>query len=279
MILKEDKLLKIFVEDFSLEYSLECGQFFLYEKKNEFYYIIDSNKIFKVRQEKNYLFFKGISQKDLINFFNLDLDYKKVTKDFKDDIHLKIALDKYRGLRIINSDLYSCIISFVCSAASNIPKIKNNLKLICENFGDKIIFEGNPYYTFPKIGKIKNLEKLKKCKVGYRAKYIFEINTFLFENPQFLEELKKSNYVKSKLLLQKLPGIGPKVATCICLFSLKHTQAFPIDTWVIQLSNKLYLKEKTNNILKIEKFIEKKFKENRGLKQQYLFHYARNHLK
>ena len=35
-------------------------------------------------------------------------------------------------------------------------------------------------------------------------------------------------------------GIGPKVADCICLYGLHHTQAFPIDTHIEQILEREY---------------------------------------
>jgi len=105
-----------------------------------------------------------------------------------------------------------------------------------------------------------------------------QINNIIKNSPKLLEEIKTLNYKDAKESLMTLPGIGSKVADCICLFSLNHTEAFPIDTWVKQVIETLYLKREAKNIKEIETFIEKNFKTNKGLKQQYLFHYARNHL-
>lgn len=269
---------QIFVKDFSLEHTIENGQFFTYEKENNYYYITHKDIIFKVKQEKNILVYDNIKEKDLINFFNLDLDLKDALKEI-DDKHLLLALEKYWGLRLINQDLWQTIISFICSSASNIPKIKTNLKLISKYFGNKIIFDNKEYYTFPKPGKIDNIEKLKQAKTGYRAKYIYETNKIIKQNPKLLDEIKNANYKDAKKILMTLPGIGTKVADCICLFSLGHQEAFPIDTWIKQILEELYLEKQTKTIKELEEFIEKHFNENKGLKQQYLFHWARHNLK
>ena len=262
---------KLKISDFSLEHTLNSGQFFLYELNEEsFYEIIHSDNKFKIKQKGNTLIYEGINENDLVHFFSLDVDLNKLTSDFSDK-YLLIALEKYWGLRLIRQDLWQCLIGFVCSSASNIPKIKTNLRLMIKEFSD----DG----TFPKPSQLNNLQKLKKCRTGYRAKYIYEINKMVKENPNLLEEIKKQDYKNSKELLMRFPGVASKVADCVCLFALNHKEAFPIDTWVKQIIERLYLKKETKNFKEIENFVNKYFKRHKGIKQQYLFHYARHNLK
>lgn len=268
---------KIKTENFSLKHTLESGQFFLYYLIDDFYYIINGENIFKVKQEKDILIYNYISQKDLIYFFSLDINYNKIYDDFsKDDVHLQNSLKKYHGLRIIRQDFWQCIISFVCSSCSNIPKIRKNLELISSFFGTEIILDGHKFHTFPKIGDLVDFDKLVLSKTGYRADYLYKINLFLIQNPHYLNEIKNSNYLVAKKLLIEFPGIGSKVADCICLFSLSHMQAFPVDTWVKQIIEKYYFLRPAKNIKEIEEFGIKNFGLNCGIKQQYLFHYFRN---
>lgn len=263
------------VNNFSLLHTLENGQFFSYEMIDDFYYINTLNNVFKIKQENNTLIYQGIGENSLIDFFSLDEDLNKQIDDFNDE-YLKIALEKYWGMRLIRQDLWQCIIGFVCSSCSNIVKIKKNMKLISSTFGEKLILDGKEFYSFPKPGQIDDLEKLKDAKTGYRAEYIYEINKIVKENPGILNEIKSADYITSKKLLMSLPGIGPKVADCICLFGIGHKEAFPIDTWVKKVIEELYLKRKAKNLKEIEQFIEDYFDGHRGLKQQYLFHYMRN---
>jgi N-glycosylase/DNA lyase len=271
-----DKLKILQVKDFSLKETIESGQYFTYEFLDDFYYIVCRDKVFKVKQEKDLLLYFGIDEENLIDFFNLNLDLKKITMGFEDDKYLKIALDKYWGLRLINQDLWQCMIGFVCSSCSNIPKIKKNLYLICKFFGKKVEFDGKRFYTFPEEGKINDLEKLKEAKTGYRAEYIYEINKIVLENPELLEKIRKASYEDAKRMLMEFKGIGEKVADCICLFALGCFEAFPVDTWIKQVIEKLYLGRKAKSEREIREFACEYFRENKGLKQQYLFHYMRN---
>ena len=259
---------KVLIKDFSLLHTIECGQFFIYEfKENGFYEIINYSNKFFVKQDENYLYFENISEKDLKKFLGLDIDLN-ILYDEDLDEYVKLALEKYWGMRIVQSELWQTIISFVCSSASNISKIKMNLRLIIENFS----LDG----TFPKFGELNDLEKLKFCKTGYRAKYIYEINKMFLEDPTLYERILNSDYKTSKELLMSMPGVGSKVADCICLFSLRHLEAFPVDTWIKQIIERLYLDKKTS-LKEIEKYIEKKFNSKyKGIIQQYLFHYVRN---
>lgn len=58
---------------------------------------------------------------------------------------------------------------------------------------------------------------------------------------EWIAELKKMEYGEAKGELMSLPGIGAKVADCICLMSLGFTEAIPVDTHVLQITARHYL--------------------------------------
>lgn len=53
------------------------------------------------------------------------------------------------GIRILNQDLWECIISFIISANNNIPRIKKIIERISSNYGEEIEWNGEKYYMFP----------------------------------------------------------------------------------------------------------------------------------
>lgn len=57
----------------------------------------------------------------------------------------------------------------------------------------------------------------------------------------WIKKLKFLCYEDAKNELMTLPGIGAKVADCICLMSLGFTEAIPVDTHVYQITVKHYL--------------------------------------
>jgi len=269
---------RIKVKDFNLEETLNSGQFFYFQKIDDFFYIINGSSIIKIKQEKDcliYLLF-NTTKEDMLNFFGLNYNLKEKTNDFKNDKYLELAKEKYWGLRLQKISLHQTIISFICSSASNIPKIKKNIFYLSKLFGEKVIFETHEFYLFPEIGKIDNFDKIKEAKTGFRAKYIYGFNQKIKENPMIMDNLKQLDYKEAKKELMKFSGIGSKVANCICLFGLGKEEVFPIDTWVKQLIEDLYLKREAKNIKEIENFINSYFKINKGIKQQYLFHWYRN---
>ena len=71
------------------------------------------------------------------------------------------------------------------------------------------------------------------------------------------------NYTESKKELMKLYGIGEKVADCICLFSLHHLNAFPIDTHI-----KSVLQSQYQNGFPFDLYAGYE-----GVIQQYIFYY------
>lgn len=76
-----------------------------------------------------------------------------------------------------------------------------------------------------------------------RAKYIIGTVNALQSKPcggvQWLAALRTLDLEEAVNALATLPGVGPKVAACIALFSLDQHHAIPVDTHVWQVSRKI----------------------------------------
>lgn len=258
----------IIVKDFNLKHSLESGQIFNFEQKEGKYIVKHGRQVVLLEQKGNKLFYKG-NKNFIINFLGLNEDFEIIKNHLLRDSITKKAFYLYPGLRLLKQDLWECLISFVCSSASNIPKIKKNITLLSKNFGNK----RNGHYIFPKVGKIDDLKLIRECKTGYRAKYIYEINNIITKS--WLNKVKKTDYVDAKNMLIQLPGVGEKIADCVCLFALQHYQSFPVDVWIKRVVEEKYLKKKLS-IKKIQQFAQQKFYPFAGYSQQYLYYWRKN---
>ena len=267
---------KMKVKDFNLEYTLECGQIFRINRKNNWYYVNARDKFFKICQVKNEIEFHGVDEEFIIHFFSLDENLSKILKEINKDEYIKKSIDKYRGLRILRQDPWECLISFICSTASNIPRIKSKLKALSESFGKKVSLDGVGNYAFPEPGNINNYNKIVNAKTGFRAKYIFEANNSV--NIKKLDSLSVQSYESAKNELKKINGVGDKVADCVLLFSLGFHQALPVDTWIKKTIQLLYFDNSTVSNEKIRAFGLDYFGTYAGYAQQYLFMFSRNDL-
>lgn len=113
-------------------------------------------------------------------------------------------------------------------------------------------------------------DDLRKAKFGYRAKFISGTIRKLeeFGGLLWFDTLQALTYQEAREELVKLPGIGYKVADCICLMSLGHLESVPIDTHIFQIAQKYYMPEALSKVKsvtpKIYKDIANRFREVYG---------------
>ena len=117
--------------------------------------------------------------------------------------------------------------------------------------------------------------------MGFRDKYIYGTTKMINDGTVSLEKLASIDDTKQiRDILLTFPGIGPKVADCILLFStLNRYDVFPIDVWVRRVMNELYIHnedEKKVSKREIEKIAIEKFGSLQGFAQQYLFYWRQN---
>jgi len=274
-------------EAFELKDIFECGQCFRWNKETKDTYIgVVKNNVIKVQKRENRIYFKSIGEEELqslvTEYFDLERDYEKIKQTLSNiDIHMKQSIQHGKGIRILNQDLWETIISFIISANNNIPRIKGIIERIAKAYGKEIVWEGKHYYTFPTVEELAKakVEDLKQLGLGFRDKRVYETTNIIKEKKIDLEILKKQEYLEVRESLLTLPGVGPKVADCILLFSsLKRWEAFPIDVWVRRVMNELYIHNPDESKVKkeqIEAIANEKFGPLAGIAQQYLFYWKR----
>lgn len=273
---------------FELKDIFDCGQCFRWNKQLDGSYIgIIKNNVIKVSKKGKYINFKSVGEDNLEeivnNYFDLNRDYEQIKNILSQiDDNMKESIKYGEGIRILNQDIWETIISFIISANNNIPRIKGIIEKISKKYGNKIIFENEEYYTFPTIEELSkaSVDDLRKLGLGFRDIRVYETTKIIKNKIIDIEYLKnEKDFEKVRNELLKLPGVGPKVADCILLFSeLKRLEAFPIDVWVRRVMNELYIHNNDENKVKkeqIKKIANEKFGNLAGIAQQYLFYWKR----
>lgn len=286
--MKEQEFLLENYNSFNLRDIFECGQCFRWNIEEDGSYTgVFGRNVLNVKKQNNAILFKGICEGDIIptiiDYFDLERDYELIkSKLERVDNNMKESIKYGTGIRILNQDLWETIISFIISANNNIPRIKRIIERLSENYGDKIVYNGKEYFTFPTPKQLKNVsvEEFRKLGLGFRDIRLYETTKMVLNKEVDIENLhniKDTNIVRDELL--KLSGVGPKVADCILLFStLKRFDVFPIDVWVRRVMNDLYIhKEKEQDVSKKEilQIANEKFGDLEGIAQQYLFYWRR----
>ena len=261
----------------NVENSINSGQVFLWRKNKDIWYGVNGQDILKISKAgvvKSY-------QNTKTDFFRRRDNIEKIIKSISKDRVTKKAVKQYLGLRILEQDPFQCLISFIVSSNSNIQKIKNSLEKISRKFGDKVEFENQEFFLFPKPEKLANasIDEIRSCGVGYRARFIKEAAKWTVQKQIDFEYLKKCDYQEAKKEICQIPGIGNKVADCIMLFSLNKLESFPLDRWMIRILEKYYsdkfqLETKTITEKQYEILHEKivnHFGPYAGYAQQFLF--------
>ncbi len=248
---------------FSARKIQESGQCFRWEQQTDGSFRIPAfDTVLHVRQLSDRELELDCSESDFAalwqNYFDFSFDYGAFTRDAVlrcGSDYLAAAAKSARGIRILRQDLWETVVSFIISANNNIPRIQKILSAICEVCGG-----------FPRPEQLWSLELdvLRQCGTGYRDRYLHGAAEFFLEqNPTM--QLRGLSYAQALAYLQQIPGVGPKVANCICLFGLGYKDAFPRDVWIRRIEKEHFGGSFPVNLVP----------EAAGVLQQYMFYHER----
>ena len=197
----------------------------------------------------------------LYDYFDFAYDYEKAKEEIaKKDGILKEATESVGTIRLLKQEPFLTTISFILSQNNNIKRIKGLYDRISKEYGHMV----EPgYYSFPTAEEMKrvSVERLRELGCGFRAPFIYDA----VMKADILKDVYDLDFDEAEKLLMTIKGIGPKVASCILIFSYQKRDGFPIDVWMKRVMNEYYPgKDKTY------------FAPYEALSQQYLFSWIRS---
>lgn len=167
----------------------------------------------------------------------------------------------YPGVRLLRQEPLECLFSFICSSNNNVARITQMLAAIRTEYGERLTLspsvsarlqavgidaDDQAFYVFPSLDRLCDAQedRLREIGFGYRAKYIIASARLLRDRGgvAYLHSLRSPSVSRAdaeKALLD-FAGVGPKVASCVALFSLDRLDSIPCDTHVWQIALRDY---------------------------------------
>ena len=283
------KLATIRAPDFNLEKTLNSGQVFHWQKAGSGFvgtigdgalYLEQRGEFLKVRfggppTKSPRRLLPGIVER----YFALDHPLAEICDSFPKDPVMNAARDFCCGLRIIRQPKWECLATFICSSMKQVAHIRQISMVLRKRFGEEERIGDQLVYTFASPLRLAQAseKELRDCKLGYRAKNLRATARLVSSSQADLEAWSALSDAELRKQLCGLPGVGPKVANCVMLFSYERLRAFPIDVWIERVLRQHYFsRRKKMSAQRLREFSETYFGEHGGYAQQYLFHQARS---
>jgi N-glycosylase/DNA lyase len=281
---------------FNLDFTLCCGQTFRWDKHGDWWYGVAGEKVFRIRQTPRELRFDNVNRDFVEDYFRLHDNLSIIFSQIKKDKHIEAAVSQFLGLRILHQEPWECLVSYICATYKSIAAIKGMLFNLSRKLGEEVRFGNQIFFTFPAPARLAkaSASELTDCGLGYRTRYVSETAKRIHKEDFDLETLRKAKYEEAREQLMSFPGVGPKVADCVLLFSIGKLDAFPVDVWMKRVILRYYASHLPKQLVKkvccqrslsdteyekLNSFGRKYFGEYAGYAQEYLYHYERVHSK
>lgn len=261
------------IENFDLRAIADSGQCFrMAEVATNRFELMAGNALLSVEKvgESRYRFDCDAREYERVwkPYFDLDADYDSYIQSIPpEDAFLAEAVAFGKGLRILKQDPWEMLITFIISQRKNIPAIRGAVEALCLRYGQPIERGGIRRFAFPTPEALaqQSAQAFKQCALGYRCEYVEAAARMVADGTL---DLANMNALEDPALLEALmavPGVGPKVASCVMLFGYHRIAAFPRDVWI----NRVIEREYGGN------FPVERYEGYAGVIQQYIFYYAR----
>jgi 3-methyladenine DNA glycosylase/8-oxoguanine DNA glycosylase len=169
------------------------------------------------------------AEQDLTEFY----DFAKKDGILKHVVESLYGMHDTQGVSLFNSVILS-----ICLQMARLKRSLEMMKAIDREYGETIQFDGKRVMLQPTAASISKLDPgafAKRCKLGYRAKYIVASAKMIEAGFPDLREIMKMSPEEAKEKLTELPGIGDYAADII-----NPHAGFPIDAWSVDVFGLLF---------------------------------------
>ncbi|WP_404420635.1 DNA glycosylase [Nibricoccus sp. IMCC34717] len=193
---------------------------------------------------------------------------------FRSDPVLAAAMAAWPGTRLLRQPFGETLLGFLCSSNKRILQIRQMMDALAASLGEEVAPGLHRLPSWEELASVSE-ERIRACKLGYRAAFVAGTARFLAERPGWLDEVEALPYAEARSRLCELPGVGEKVADCVLLYGGGKLESFPVDTWILQVMEAEYGLSGWS-LQQIARFGRVHFGPAAGLAQQYFFSWIRN---
>lgn len=172
-------------------------------------------------------------EKFVREWFDLDTNLKPFYKLVKDDPLLNDLAKKYFGYRIVGQpDLFESLVWAVLGQQINVQFAFTLKAKFVEQFGEKMIFEEQPYYLFPQPGAVALLTDEHLLPLQFsrqKSKYTVLIAEAFASGEVSKEKIKGLPLAEAKEKLMKIKGVGNWTANYALMKTFHYPDAFPLE--------------------------------------------------
>ena len=197
-----------------------------------------SGHLIKVKQSEGGIEFHSEASEESLaprvrDYFRLDQDIAAVHAALRDlGGPMPGLVKKYEGLRVLRQDPWECLVAYICSAQASIARITDIVNKLAERYGDPLTLEGVTRNSVPSPERLVGAGEVELEALAFglnKGKRLYAAARAVTDGRLKLDDLSSASYVAARAELMELPGVGPKIADCVCLFALGKDEAFPID--------------------------------------------------
>ena len=194
--------------------------------------------LIKVRQSGGGIEFHGPEPEESLeahvrDYFRLDQDPKPASRSLRNlGDPMPELVETYRGLRVLRQDPWECLVAYICSANATIPRVTAMLDKLADSFGEPHTLDDVTCNAMPSAEQLVEAgeDTLEALDLGLdKGKHLYAAARAVTDGRLKLDDLSSASYAAARAELRELPGVGPKVADCVCLFALDKPESFPID--------------------------------------------------